>query len=152
MDGGGGVRKLRRDHHRRPRLDDAGFVGGNLADGVAQDGGVIQADRRDNAHRRRYDVRGVQPPAQAHFDDADCGFVLGKALEGHGREIFEQRGRAGRRVGGIGQVVGPDRFGKPGEAFRGHRLAVAADALAERMQMGGRVEPGSVTGGAQDGL
>ena len=144
--------KLGRRHHRNAGLDDARFVGGDFANGVAQDGGVIQAYRRNDADGRRDHIGGVQPPAQANLNDAGVHFVRRETMERHGRQVFKERGRAGVRVGRISQVMRPHGVHQPGEPFRGHRRAVPPDAFTERMQMGRGIKAGGSAGGAQDGF
>ena len=58
------------------RLHDPPFLRGDRAVGRPEDLRVLKGDGRDNRDgRRRNDVRGVKPPAEAHFQHrvADTG-------------------------------------------------------------------------------
>ena len=56
--------RLRGEHRDRARLDDAGLLGGDLVDGVAQVSGVVERDRRDHRDPAVGDVRRVPAAAQ----------------------------------------------------------------------------------------
>ena len=65
----GGVDGLLGEHAVGPRLDDAGLLGGDLLDRVAQEPLVVDRDRRDDSDLRVGDVGAVPGAADADLDD-----------------------------------------------------------------------------------
>ena len=60
-------RLLRRDH-RHVALDDRGLLCGDRGQGIAEEFGMIHADRREHGCQRRLDDIGrVEPPAEPDF-------------------------------------------------------------------------------------
>jgi len=145
-----------RDHRRRrvvvhagdrghAGLQDPGLLAGDRGVGVPQHLRVVQADRRDRAHRGREHVRGVQPPAEPDLDHGPAHRVPREDIERERSGDLEERARTGAR----------QRFDRV-QAFvqlgLGEPAAVHADALAEVDQVRRRVEPGALPGGAQHAL
>ena len=83
-------------HHITARGgDDAGFLGGDLRQGVAQVLGVVDTDGGDHRDRGVDDVGGVPPPAHAALDDRDVDGRIGECGECHRGENLElTHGRA----------------------------------------------------------
>ena len=75
---------LRGADHGAAGLDDAGLLGGDLGQGVAQHLGVVQADGGDGADRRVDDVGGVEPPAQPGLQHLEVHGSLLEVGEGQG--------------------------------------------------------------------
>ena len=73
---------LRPRHHGASRLDDAGLLRGDLADGVAEQVGMIEADARDDGNiGGRDDVGGVKATAKTDFQSEFNGNVAVDVLE-----------------------------------------------------------------------
>ena len=68
-------------HHPGVGLDDAGFFGGDLLDGVAEKIFVIEINLRDDGDFGSDDVGGIQAAAHAHFEDGDVHFLLREITE-----------------------------------------------------------------------
>ena len=76
---------------RDARLGDAGLLGGDLLDPVAEKGGMVDADLGDAADRRRGDhVGGVEPAAEPDLDDAGVGRRARESEEGRGGGGLEE--------------------------------------------------------------
>jgi len=95
-------------HSERPasRLEDAGFLGGDGGQGVAQQLHVVKAQGRD-ARRdwRRADVGRVQPTADANFQDGDVHAGIQEAPQAQQSQEFEVGGDAHPVVAGRGEGV-----------------------------------------------
>ena len=66
--------RLRRDHRRHAALEDAGLLGGDLLERVAEKFEMIDRHRRDHAGERLLDhVGGVEPAAEADFEQQHVG-------------------------------------------------------------------------------
>ena len=78
-------------NYRHALFDDAGFFGGYLFDGVAQNVGMVEADVGDNRQRRRDDVGAIQPSAKADLDDGYIDLPLGEIEEREGGGYLEKR-------------------------------------------------------------
>ncbi len=111
------------------RLGDAGFLGGDAFERVAEEGVMIVAQLGDGAdQRRRDDVGRVEPAAEPDLDDRGIGWGAGESEEGGGGGRLEEAQL--HAVGGV------ERLGEQG----GQRLIVdqppgEADALVEADQM-----------------
>ena len=74
LDGGQRLARLRRHDRRHLRLEDAGLLGRDLADGIAEMLGMIERDRRDHGGERAVDdIGGVEPSAQPDFEQQHVG-------------------------------------------------------------------------------
>ena len=142
-----GFGALRRDYRDRAGLDDAGFFGGDFADGIPQDLGVIHAYRGYDAYIGVYHISGVQPPAEAHFHGLNVGAGLVIAVERHSGKKLEHRHRLpgrirARRGFAAGGTAGPEIRYQPGEMFLRNGLAVQPHSFPESVQMGRGIETG----------
>ena len=77
-------------HDRHPRLDDSSLLGGDQLDRVAQHFTVIEPDRCDHTHRRRHDIRGVEPSAKADLDYIHIALFPGELQKRHRRHELEK--------------------------------------------------------------
>ena len=140
------LRLLRRADHRHARLDDPGLLERDQREGVAQQLDVVVAQRCDRADRGMHHVGGIQPAAQAHLQHGPLDAVFGEVLErqrGHDLEGRDLRDGFDGRLAAIEQRH---------QLGLGHQPAAQPDALAEGVEVGRSVEPGAVTGRAQDRL
>ena len=88
LDRGQGLVVLGRDDHRHAGLDDSGLLASNQIEGVAEQCGVLVADRCDHADGRCDDVRGVQPAAEPHLQHHPVDLLLGKVQQRqHGDDL-----------------------------------------------------------------
>ena len=119
--------RLRRDHRRHAALEDAGLLGGDRGERVAQEIDVVDRDRRDHGRERMRDhVGGVEPPAEADLHQHHVGRM---AREQH------ERGRGGdleHRDGGalVDALAFGEHLGKLGVR---HQRAAARPAEAEAL-------------------
>ena len=118
--------------------DDAGLLGRDLADGVTQVVGMIQADRRDDRDGGIDDVGRVPPPTEAHLDDRDVDRGVGEGGERHRGDDFELAHR--RPAGLVGLLVDEldERFDLAvgvDVGRRADRLAVDGDAFHRGLQV-----------------
>ena len=72
------LRALFADDDRHSGLYDAGLLPGDGLQRVPQQGAVVQADGRNHAHEGCHDVGGIQPSAEAHFQDCEVCVLIGK--------------------------------------------------------------------------
>ena len=85
---------LRRDHGRHAGAEDAGLFGGDLFDRVAEKLHVIHRDRRHDARERTVNhIGGVEPPAEADFEQQIVGGMPREQHEGRRGLDLEQRDR-----------------------------------------------------------
>ena len=76
---------------RHAALGDAGFLGGDLLDRVAEEGLMVDAELGDAADDRRGDDVGrVEPAAEPDLDDAGVGGRAGEGEEGGGGGRLEE--------------------------------------------------------------
>ena len=145
-------RALRGHHHRYARLDYARLVGRNFLNCIAQNCHVVQTDGGNGAGLRGHHVGGIQFTPQANLYHLKVNTFLGENLEGHGRHKLEQghcpQLRFVFKPGGHGDQLLHQR----GKRFLAYGFTIQPDAFAKGMQVGRRVEPGLVPGGAQDGV
>src|SRR5262249_13055588 len=126
-------------------LDDPRLLPRDLLDRVAEDLGVIQADRGDDRHQRREDVGAIEPAAEADLDHGDVDLAFGEVEESERRRHLEEGA-----VAAFGESFDPvERLLEP--ALVGP-LADDADALTEVDQMRRGVEAGAHTRLAQRAL
>ncbi len=81
--------------------EDAGLFAGDLSDGVAEVVLVVERNIGDNGEEGIDDVGGVEPPAEAYFEDSDVdrlggGGVSREVEEGERGEDLEEAGGWGR--------------------------------------------------------
>jgi hypothetical protein len=85
---------LRSDHHLGTAFDDAGFFGGDLAQRISQDSGMVPANGRDYTNIGVYHVGGVEPAAQPHLYRLKIRLGFFETLETHSSHKFEEANRA----------------------------------------------------------
>ncbi len=87
-----GLGRLLGEDGRYARFQDAGFFRGDFAERVAQKDLMIEVDGRDHGERGVYDVSGIQPAAQPHFEH--CGFhaLAGEQQKSHGGDALKVSG------------------------------------------------------------
>ena len=89
------LRRLLGANHRHAALDDGGLLAGDGGQRVAEEFHVIHADRRDHGrHRRIDDVGGVEPAAEADFQQHHIGRVLREQTKRRRGLHLENRDRA----------------------------------------------------------
>ena len=124
--------------------DDVGLVGRDLPQRVAEVLLVVEVDRREDADGRRADGGRVVATAQTDLQH--------RHLDALAREVVErQRGRRLEHAGVEARDQGAQRLHAVGQRVLADRLGIHANALAERHQVGRRVEPDPAAGGAQHG-
>ena len=145
---------VHRVHRRAYRVCDGGRAGlenarlfrGDLRQRIAENGGMLQPDVRNDRRLRRADnVRCVEPPAETDLQHHRIAPLLGKVPKRHRGEDFKLRGRVLHAVRG-----GFHRFGGAAERRIGYVRAVNAEALVHAHKMRGRIKPRFVSRGAQD--
>ena len=127
------------DENRDALLDDAGLLGGDLLQRVAQQRGVLQPDVGDDAQDRDDDVRGVEPSPESCFDHGHLDVALREVVEGHRRGHFEERQL---QIDHLFAVLVHEVH----HLLLGNHLAVHADPFAEVLQVGRGEEPRAVAG------
>ena len=134
---------LRGAHHRDPFLNNAGLLGGDGGQGVAQEVGVVEAQRGYHRDQRRYHVGSVKPTAESHLHHCDFHPFAGEVVEGEGGDYLE--GGEARHL--LHQRAEP--FHPGGYLLLGYQLPRHPDALSKGVEVGRGVEAGAVSGGAQ---
>ncbi len=85
---------LRGDHRRHPRLENAGLLGRDLHDAVAEILDVIERDRSDHGRDRALDDVGrIEPAAKPDFHQQHVGRMPGEQQQPGGRGDLEHRDR-----------------------------------------------------------
>ena len=74
------------------RLDDTGFLRGNLRERIAQKLRMIEADIRDNRQPRRDDIRRIQAASEPYFYHRDIHFCRFEKRKRHAHCRFKKRG------------------------------------------------------------
>ena len=106
---------------------------GNLGDGVAEVLLVIEVDGREHGHGRAPHRGGVVAAAEADLEDRDVHPLAGEVVE-------RQRGGRLEHAGVQARHQRAERLHAVDHRVLGDRLAVHANALAERDEMGRGVE------------
>ena len=91
--GGVGFRVLRERDEHAVLAQDAGLLGSDGAEAVAEELGVVNSDVGDDGEQRVDDVGGVETAAEADFEDGNVDALLGVETEGDGGEELEEAGR-----------------------------------------------------------
>src|SRR5262249_27649191 len=82
---------------RHLRLENAGLLRRDLADGIAKMFGVIERYRRDNGSKRAIDdIGGIEPSAQADLEQQHVGGTARKQQQSSRRRDLEYRGGRAR--------------------------------------------------------
>jgi hypothetical protein len=157
--------------------EDAGFFAGDFGDGGAEVVLMVESDVGDDGEEGMDDVGGVEPAAEADFEDGDVdgmagaavGGAIGEVEEGEGGEGLEKAGVVRELAGGdeaVGGLVDAEveagesllgNFEEAGSRFevRGSRWVRGArcgdaDALGDAGEVGRGVEAGAEAGGGED--
>ncbi len=94
LDRGHRLGGLLRANHWHAALDDPCLLAGDRRQRVAEKFAVVHADRRDHARERRVDhVGGVEPPAEADFQQHHIGRMLREQRKGRRGFDFKNRDR-----------------------------------------------------------
>ena len=140
----GGVYRVR--HGRRAGLDDPGLLARDLRKRMAENGGVLQADVRNNGGLGRgYHVRCVEPPAETDLEHHGIAFLRREIPEAHRGKDLKLRGRVGHAAGGL--LHG---FGGAAERRVGDVRAVDAEPLVHAHKVRGGVKPRLIPRRRQD--
>ena len=151
----GFLMRLRPDDGGAVRLDDAGLLGGDLFDGVAQPLHVVHVHRADDGRIRVEHVGGVPQASHADLDDGHVHGRVGELPDGHGGEHLEEAHLRLALLLHLGVHQGHEILGlvpDVDEIVIGQLLAVDGDTLVDLLQMRRRVQAGTHTVGAADGL
>ncbi len=76
-----GFRGQQTDQMGHRGLDDPGFFPGDLAQARSEDFDVVAADVGRDSQDRVQNIGGVEPTAQAGFDDGDVDMVSGEMVK-----------------------------------------------------------------------
>jgi hypothetical protein len=133
LDHGERLARLRGHDRRHVALEDAGLLSRDQRDRVAQELGVVERHRRDNGGERALDhVGGIEPAAEAHFEQQHVGRVA-REQQKRRRGLDLEHGDRLRPVDGL---AFPQR---PSEVIIGHQhaatLAAEPEALVETDEM-----------------
>ncbi len=136
------------DHRRAAALEDPGLLGRDRLDRVAEILGMVAADRRHHRAGRPVDhVGGVEPAAEADFQEQHVGGALREEQERRGRGDLEHRDR----LAGIGALTAREGVG---QTVLVHEVPAAdpADAhpLVESHEVRGGVDVGGQAAGLQN--
>ena len=138
---------LRRADDGHAGLDDPGFLARDERQGVAQPRGVIEVDGGEDRRGGRDGVGGVEPSAEAGFDDDDLRVLAAQPVEGEGGVYSKNVG------GGVQSAVSSRRWVSPSAtADFGDGATIEPDAFAEGNEVRRGVEAGAVALGAANGV
>jgi hypothetical protein len=141
-DGCGRLRVLQPDQGRTAGPERARLFPRDGRERLPQIFAVLQTDGGDQRQLRLADVRGVQPASHSDLHDGEVDLALGEPEEGGGGDCLE----VGRRLGFN------DSFEQRAEILGTDGLAVNAQPLLDRLQMGGSIESGlEARGGGHGG-
>ena len=147
--------RLRADHGGAAGLDDAGLLGGDLLDRIAQPLHVVHIHRSDDGRVGVQHVGGVPGTPHAHLHDGHVHRRVGKLPDRHGGQHLEEAhprlaGLFHLHVHQIDQIL--DLIPGVHEVVVAQRLAVDGDAFVDAFQMRRGVQAGAHAVGAADGL
>ncbi len=122
------------DHRRHRGFEDAGLLGGDFLDRVAQKFAVIERQPRDDARQRPLDdIGGVEPAAQPDFKQQNIGGMAREQQKPRGGLDLEH---GNRRIAVFGLTFG-ERRGKLVIADEFAAVALSdAEALVEANEIG----------------
>ena len=136
---------------------DASLLGGDGAERVAEELGVVDADVSDDRQLRVDDVGGVEATAEADLEDGDIDALLRVIAERDSGEEFEKAGRMREfAVSDERGGRGVDECEENGKVVVGNLVELGGfavgklDALVDAEQVGRGVEAGAKTGSAED--
>ena len=158
------LRLLPADHARHARLQDAGLLAGDLGQGLAEKGHMVDRDRRDRGQQRLADdIGGIEPSAQSGLEQQQIGRRLGEGEKGRRGRDLEQRDQLAAIGGfGAGEAIDQQILGDRRRAVRAGehdalmkidemRRGIDVHALAERLGDGaGEGEERALAVGAGD--
>src|SRR5665213_133568 len=123
------------DDHRHARLDDAGFLRCDPGQGRSEKFLMIQADRRDDGHRRFCDhIRRVVFAAEPYFQHQRIRRMTGEGEKCSGcRDFKESNGLA--RVGALAIVQGRGEFVLADDSARKPDAFVEVDKMRRRIDV-----------------
>ena len=104
---------------------------------------MVEVDARDDGDGRDANGRGVEPAAEPDFENRDVHRLVGEVVERERGRRLEHRGVETRHQRA-------ERLHAVDHGVLDDRLAVHADALTERDEVGRGVEPDAVAGGLED--
>ena len=120
--------------------NDGGLLRGDLLDGVAEVGLMVEVDAADDFHGGTAHGGRVEPPTHADLEHRHLDALAGEVIEGErGQRLEHGRVEAGDQ--------GTERLDPVGEISLGNRAAVDANALADIEEVGRGVEPDPAAGG-----
>ena len=145
--------RLRGHDRRHVGLEDAGLLGGDLADGVAEMLGMIERHRGDHGRQRTLDhVGGVEPPAQADLEQQHVGRMAREQQEprrGGDLEHRDRRARVGALAFGqrIAELIVVDepslaRAAEPEALVEAHQMRRGVDVHAQARRLQDRAHEG----------
>ena len=149
LDDGQRLVRLARNHRRHAVLENAGFLGGDFFHRVAEEVMMIHRQAGNHARQRTFDdVGGVEPAAEADFEENNIGRTPREQQKRRGRLHFEHRDR---RVAVLGFAV----CQRSGERVVVDKLAAArvsdAEALVEANQIGRGIDMHALLRRLEDG-
>ena len=140
--------RLGGDHRRHAGLEDAGLLGRDLLDGVAEEIAMIECDARDHAGQRPFHhIGGIEPAAEADFQEDDIGRMPAEQKERRRRLDLEHGDRQVAVLGlalceHVGKLVVLDQ--------RAATLLGQTEAFVEADQIGRRVGVHAPVGGFEN--
>ena len=149
-----GRRMGRAADHRPTALDDARLLAGDPSHGPPEQLHVVEADARDHGDDGTRYVRRVEPTAEPGLEDGEIDPRPCEMQEGGGRHHLEPRRPPATtpRRGPVERLDRRDQDVEDGDQCRrADGTAIDADALLERVHMGGHVPAGAVARCREDG-
>ena len=126
LDDGERLARLARDHRRHAGFENAGLLGGDRGDRVAEKIAMIERHARDDARERTLDhVGGVEPAAEPDFEQQHIGRMAREQQKGRRRLHLEH---GDRRAAVLGFALGQ----RIGEFVVADELAAARCAMRKR--------------------
>ena len=89
---------LTADHRRHGAFQDACLFAGDAFECVAQEAGVVVADRRDRREHGVDHIGGVATAAHADLEDREVGWGAGECEEGRHRQLDPELGAARKHL------------------------------------------------------
>ena len=136
-----------------PGLQDAGLFVSDGGDALAKPGFMVEVDGGDDAECGADEVGGVEPTAEANFDDGAFDLALGEDIEGHQCDGLEVR-RVGFELSFVDQAFRDRMNGGKGVGKLGATdwLAADLDPLGGLDEVRGGVQAGLHAGCADSGF
>src|SRR5438477_6101988 len=98
---------------------------------------MVEINASDDGDDGRKDVSGVEPAAEADFEDRELNALASKAFKRHGSDAFEIGGMGAEFAGGQ-ELLDEDMDARKslGEGFVADFFAVDTNALVDSFQVG----------------